>query len=106
MDKKYSTYVRFLAHTQEHARAEKNLHKAVTSSTHKKENQKDVGIFQHRKVFENRSVQDMQNCVNVTSLAPFQAAELLLNTPFLTISEQGATLKNDRKTWSFRIPNA
>jgi len=75
--------------------------RTYTSSTHKKENQKDVGIFQHRNVFENRSVQDMQNCVNVTSLAPFQAAELLLNTPFLTISEQGATLKNDRKTWSF-----
>lgn len=67
--------------------------RTYTSSTHKKENQKDVGIFQHRNVFENRSVQDMQNCVNVTSLAPFQAAELLLNTPFLTISEQGATLK-------------
>lgn len=43
----------------------------------------------------------MQNCVNVTSLAPFQAAELLLNTPFLTISEQGATLKNDRKHGRF-----
>jgi hypothetical protein len=75
--------------------------RTYTSSTHKKENKKDVGIFQHRNVFENRSVQDMQNCVNVTSLAPFQAAELLLNTPFLTISEQGATLKNDRKHGRF-----